>query len=264
MPLGVAAGTPYGLVVFMTMWSKRPIETWLVAIAGIFLTIIGFFMSPATVSAMHAVIINRLLAIIIISASGILVIQRKKADKKISELNILSTTDATTHLRNRRAFNTDILAELERAKRYGRNLSLAVLDMDHFKLINDTFGHEKGDIMLKQLSYELEGQLRQSDFLYRLGGDEFAIIFAELNLTQARIACEKINHIHSQLALTIGKEKMTLSIGITSLQDNDDVDSFFKRADKALYHAKEHGRNRISTDHDISSVYELTQVPAQK
>lgn len=253
LPLGVAAGTPYGLIVFVTLWTKGQKATYLVATAGIALTIIGFFMSPSTVSAVHAVIVNRALAIIIIVASTVMVIQRKKADQQISDLNILSTTDELTHLKNRRAFNEIIQDELERAKRYGRDLSLAILDLDHFKLINDTFGHEAGDTMLKQLAYEVNGLIRRSDLFYRLGGDEFAIIFIEMDLIQATIIGEKIRNIHSQLAMKIGNHKMTVSIGIATLQENDDTNSLYKRADDALYHSKQHGRNKVSTSEDIAT-----------
>ena len=137
--------------------------------------------------------------------------------------------------------------------RSDRALSLAIIDMDHFKLINDTFGHDKGDIMLKQLAYELDGQIRHSDMLYRLGGDEFVIIFIETNLEQARIVCEKINHVHNLLALKIDDKRSTLSIGLTTLQNNDDSNNMFNRADDALYHAKKHGRNRLSVYEDITA-----------
>lgn len=253
MPLGVAAGTPYGLIVFLTLWSRGQRATYLVAMAGITLTIVGFFMSPSTVSAMHAVIINRTLAIVIISVSAILVIQRKKADQKISALNILSITDPLTRIKNRRAFNETIQEELERAKRYGRDLSLAILDLDRFKLINDTYGHVAGDTMLKQLAYEVNGLIRRSDLLYRLGGDEFAIIFIETDLAHATIVSEKIRDVHSQLAMQIGNHKMTISIGIATLQENDDTSSLYKRADDALYHSKHHGRNKVSTSEDIAT-----------
>jgi diguanylate cyclase (GGDEF)-like protein len=100
--------------------------------------------------------------------------------------------------------------------------------------------------MLKQLAYEVNGLIRQSDLFYRLGGDEFAIIFIEMDLLQATLVSEKIRHIHSQLAMTIDDQKMTLSIGIATLQKNDDPGSLYKRADDALYYAKQHGRNKVS------------------
>ena len=252
LPLGVAAGTPYGLIVFITLWSTGQKITYLVAITGITLTVVGFFISPASVSVMLAVIFNRVLAIVIIIVSAILVIQRKRADQQIFDLNILSVTDPLTRLKNRRAFNKTLQDELERVKRYGRNLSLAILDLDHFKLINDTFGHDAGDTMLKQLTYEISGQIRRSDLIYRLSGDEFAIIFIETDLAHATIVCEKIRNVHSQLAMTIDQHRTTLSIGLAACHENDDSSSLYKRADDALYHAKQHGRNKVSTSEDIS------------
>ena len=247
LPLGVAAGTPYGLIVMMTLWSRSYLATYLVTLAGIILTIIGFFLSPATASAMHAILINRALAIIIIVATAIMVIQRKKADQKISLLSDQAITDTLTKLKNRRAFSATLPVEIERAKRYGRNLSLAMLDLDHFKLINDTFGHDKGDIVLRGLAYELHSNIRQSDHPFRLGGDEFAIIFTETDLVQASTICEKIRNIHEQLAIQIGNDRITLSIGLATLRSDDEINTLVKRADAALYHAKNNGRNKVST-----------------
>ncbi len=260
LPLGVAAGTPYGLVVMVTLWSGTYLATYLVTIAGVVLTIIGFFLSPATVSAMHAVLINRALAIVIIVATAIMVIQRKKADQKISFLGTQTLTDTLTKLRNRRAFNATLPVEIERAKRYGRSLSLAMIDLDHFKLVNDTFGHEEGDLTLKSFAYELSSNTRQSDYIFRLGGDEFAIIFTESDLTQATASCEKIRRIHELLAVQIGDSKTTLSIGLTTLRNDDDIHSLAKRADDALYHAKNHGRNRVSISEDDLPIVESRQI----
>tara|TARA_R110002073_G_C9330099_1_gene569148 strand:- start:28 stop:459 length:432 start_codon:yes stop_codon:yes gene_type:complete len=114
--------TPYGLIVFATLWTKRISETYLVAITGISFTILGFFLSPEIISTVHAVIINRALAIVIIILSAILVIQHKKDDKLIKNLNIQAMTDPLTGVKNGLAFDRIIEEEIVRDIRYKRRL----------------------------------------------------------------------------------------------------------------------------------------------
>ena len=250
-PLGVAAGTPYGLVVFATLWTKRISETYLVAITGILFTILGLFLSPDIISTMHAVIINRVLAIVIIIVSAILVIQRKKADIHIENLNIQTMTDPLTGVKNRLAFDRIIEEEIVRDIRYKRSLSLAILDIDFLKNINDTFGHNRGDDIIKNVAREISCTVRQTDCICRLGGDEFAIIFIETDLEKAKRVgeeiCKRISQIH-----ILGTTKVTVSIGIAKLDTNDNKDTLYKRADEALYLSKKQGRNIVSTVPNIT------------
>jgi len=250
-PLGVAAGTPYGLVVFATLWTKRISETYLVAITGILFTILGFFLSPDIIGTMHAVIINRVLAIVIIILSAILVIQRKKADIHIKNLNIQTITDPLTGVKNRLAFDQIMEEEIVRDIRYKRNLSLAILDIDFLKNINDTFGHNRGDDIIKNVAHEISCTVRQTDSICRLGGDEFAIIFIETDLEKAKRVgeniCKRISQIH-----ILGTTKVTVSIGIAKLDTNDNKDTLYKRADEALYLSKKQGRNIVSTVPNIT------------
>lgn len=245
-PLGVAAGTPYGLVVLATLWTKKVSETVWVAIAGILFTAFGFFLSSDTVSAMHAVIINRLLAVIIILVSAILVVRYKKAHKHIDDLNVLTTTDPLTGVKNRLAFDRVLKEEILRNTRYKRSMSLALIDIDHFKNINDKFGHVVGDEVLKNVAQEIASSVRKTDTVCRLGGDEFAVIFVEADLDKAKMVgediCKRISH-----NLLIGDTKVTVSIGIARLDISDYKDALYKRADEALYLSKKHGRNMIST-----------------
>jgi len=255
-PLGVAAGTPYGLVVFATLWTKRISETYLVAITGILFTILGFFLSPDIIGTMHAVIINRVLAIVIIILSAILVIQRKKADIHIKNLNIQTITDPLTGVKNRLAFDQIMEEEIVRDIRYKRNLSLAILDIDFLKNINDTFGHNRGDDIIKNVVHEISCTVRQTDSICRLGGDEFAIIFIETDLEKAKRVgeniCKRISQIH-----ILGTTKVTVSIGIAKLDTNDNKDTLYKRADEALYLLKKQGRNIVSTVPNITSKVRL-------
>ena len=245
-PLGVAAGTPYGLVVFATIWTKRINETYLVAIAGISFTILGYFLSSSIVSTMHAVIINRVLAVSIIVAAALLVIRHKKAHQHIEDLNILSTTDALTGVKNRLAFDRIMKEEVVRDIRYKRDLSLAILDIDNLKNINDTFGHDRGDKIIKGVANEIKNVVRKTDSVCRLGGDEFAIIFIETDIEKAKSIVENIcNRISQNLILEA--TKVTVSIGIAKLDEDDSTATLYKRADEALYISKKQGRNMVTT-----------------
>ena len=250
-PLGVAAGTPYCLVVFATLWTKRISETYLVAITGILFTILGLFLSPDIISTMHAVIINRVLAIVIIILSAILVIQRVKDDKLIKNLNIQTITDPLTGVKNRLAFDQIMEEEIARDIRYKRNLSLAILDIDFLKNINDTFGHNRGDDVIKHVAHEISCTVRQTDSICRLGGDEFAIIFIETDLAKAKRVGENICKRISQSHI-LGTTKVTVSIGIAKLDTNDNKDTLYKRADEALYLSKKQGRNIVATIPNIT------------
>lgn len=253
-PLGVAAATPYGIVLLSTLWIKKNKVTYTIAILSVLLTITGYYFSPEPVSSVNTVLINRFLAVIIIISSTFLVIQRKNASYKIKKLSVLSSTDHLTQVKNRFAFDRKLQNETSRSKRYKRHLSLAILDIDNFKSVNDTYGHDQGDYTIKKVCNEIIASIRQSDILYRIGGDEFAVIFIETNINDAKIIgnkiCKRIMH-----TVTVGEDRVTLSIGISSLNyddNNDDEEGLFKRADNALYLSKNNGRNLVSTNPDIT------------
>jgi len=255
-PLGVAAATPYGIVLLSTLWIKNNKITYVIAILSILLTVAGYYLSPDPVSSINTVLINRFLAIVIIISSTFLVIQRKNASYKIKKLAFLSSTDHLTQVRNRFAFDRKLHSETTRSKRYKRHLSLAILDIDNFKNVNDTYGHDQGDFTIKKVCNQIIASIRQSDILYRVGGDEFAIIFIETNIKDAEIIGNKICK-RIMRTVTVGEDKVTLSIGISSFNfdddnDNDDEESLFKRADDALYSSKNNGRNRVSTNPEIT------------
>lgn len=135
------------------------------------------------------------------------------------------------------------LLEYQRAKRYGRNLCALFFDIDHFKNINDTYGHDIGDIVLKDLASLVLVHIRETDFFARWGGEEFIILLPETTSENALVLSE---HIRNEIAShTFEKvDKITISIGITSLKGNERQNTFLKRLDKALYTSKSEGRNR--------------------
>ena len=160
-------------------------------------------------------------------------------------------TDELTGVYNRRHFMALATLELKRAIRLKHPFAVAMIDLDHFKQVNDTYGHAAGDQVLIALSQIIQKQIRNIDVLARFGGDEFVLLFLETNAEQARGVIERV-----RLALTtqpidmVGKPiSLTLSSGIASLMnENESLDSLLRYADQALYRAKEAGRNRVEVD----------------
>ncbi len=160
------------------------------------------------------------------------------------ELAEMSIRDELTGLFNRRYFNRVLSMEIERAKRYGQKLSLILYDIDHFKRVNDTYGHQVGDSVLKELSQLVKSNLRNVDYVFRIGGEEFAIILAGTDLKGAVAVAEKLRKRVSEHEFqTVGK--VTISLGVTAFNPHDTFESLLKRADDALYMAKRNGRNRV-------------------
>lgn len=154
--------------------------------------------------------------------------------------------DPLTNLFNRRYFSTLINDEIYRCKKFGGTFSLIMLDIDDFKEINDTYGHEVGDETLKDFTVILESSIRKKDILIRLGGDEFIIIAQDANIYEAHNMSENIrNNIQRSRFKHI--EQLTISIGSTEYIFGDDYVSIYKRADRALYKAKGKGKNISST-----------------
>ena len=167
--------------------------------------------------------------------------QRKLAE---DELYLLATTDSLTGIANRREFSTILAREVELAKRYGTPVSLAMYDLDYFKLVNDTFGHDAGDHVLQAVTSLVKENIRAPDIVARWGGEEFMLLMPQSDMGAASNVAEK-------LRLAIAEHdfdkvgKLTVSFGVTAFESGDDKNSLLKRVDDALYRAKEHGRNRV-------------------
>jgi diguanylate cyclase (GGDEF)-like protein len=171
----------------------------------------------------------------------------------LEEVEKLSMTDELTGLGNRRAFDQRLAQEVQRAKRYGLPLSLALLDVDHFKVCNDTHGHLAGDAILRRLGGALgERMVRGTDVAYRYGGEEFAIIMPETGDAEATAAVARIHAAVKSEALQLGDVErprwLTISVGVTSIRGGDaTAAAMVDHADQALYEAKELGRDRTVT-----------------
>jgi diguanylate cyclase (GGDEF)-like protein/PAS domain S-box-containing protein len=182
---------------------------------------------------------------------GISDITRRR--KLEDDLRLRATVDGLTGIANRNHFIDTGDLEMHRARRYARPLSVVLIDLDHFKQINDTYGHAVGDAVIKSVVRACLGSLRTIDRMGRLGGEEFAALLPETNREGAAIVAERLRAAIAAAAIDIeGREPLTTtaSIGVASLADTDAtrIEGLIARADRALYAAKRAGRNRVILD----------------
>jgi diguanylate cyclase (GGDEF)-like protein len=169
--------------------------------------------------------------------------KRKMAEE---EIHLLATTDSLTGIANRREFSAILEREVARVKRYGKPLSLTMFDLDYFKRVNDTFGHDVGDDVLQAVTGLVKKSIRSVDVVARWGGEEFMVLMPESDMQAAEKASEKLRlAIAGHQFDTVGK--VTASFGVAAFEPQDDLNSLLKRADDALYRAKDKGRNRVET-----------------
>ena len=165
--------------------------------------------------------------------------------------------DPLTGLFNRAALDRTLEQEVARAQRYGMRLSLLVVDVDHFKAVNDHLGHQAGDQVLKALAALLRRLKRKSDLVFRYGGDEFVIVLPNTGLSGAMVLAKRIHAaVNSDDALPLpGNLRPTFSIGAAALREGETSRELFERADGALYRAKEGGRNGYCVEDRTATLY---------
>ena len=170
--------------------------------------------------------------------------EQRRAQDRLREL---ATRDPLTDVHNRRHLEEVARRELARAERSGRALTVAMLDVDHFKRINDTYGHQVGDEVLCEIAKRCESSIRASDLLGRYGGEEFVVVFPETNLEEARVVSERLLGAVAGRPVACGKRAIpvTVSIGLTTFTSGQDMERLIERADAALYVAKANGRNQV-------------------
>jgi diguanylate cyclase len=165
-------------------------------------------------------------------------------EQKLMELNI---RDGLTGIYNRRYFDSQLSAECERHRRYGRELSLIIMDIDFFKSINDTHGHQCGDQVLKTVAGGIASSIRKSDCMARYGGEEFACLLPETGLKNALLVAENFRkHVEETAIIHQGADiRVTVSLGVSGYAPGDSSETLLERADRALYQAKRTGRNKV-------------------
>lgn len=169
---------------------------------------------------------------------------KKTIEQQNKQLEILATTDKLTKIYNRAKLDDLLQNEMERAKRYNHSFGCALIDIDHFKKINDTHGHLMGDKVLQQLASLINTHTRKSDIFGRWGGEEFLLILPETNAEDMMTILEKIRLLVAKSDM-LDIDDFTISIGTTLYVLEDSIDSLIKRADDALYEAKNSGRNKV-------------------
>ena len=169
----------------------------------------------------------------------------ERIEKQKERAKNISLVDSLTHLPSRRFIMKRLKLELNKFKKFKDDLHVAIADIDLFKLINDSLGHDVGDLVLRKTAHLIKHNFRATDYAERYGGEEFLIILSNTPkenciaaLERVRKKIENSNMVHEEL-------KTTISIGVTEAKPNDIPDSIFKRADNALYKAKHTGRNKI-------------------
>jgi len=169
---------------------------------------------------------------------------KAELERYVKKIEQLSITDSLTKIYNRSKFESSLDYEIERSRRYGTPLSLIIFDIDHFKSINDTYGHLIGDSVLMEIANLIKNNIRSTDIFARWGGEEFVILAPNINKEQAKMLAEKIRKLiaHHRFKYV---DHVTVSLGVTEFMPTDTKESFIKRADEALYLAKRKGRNRV-------------------
>jgi two-component system cell cycle response regulator len=159
-----------------------------------------------------------------------------------------SRTDPLTGCLNRRGMVERLMAELSLAGRDRRPVGVALLDLDHFKSVNDTYGHAAGDEVLKELVRRVNGTTRASDSIGRIGGEEFLVLWPGLTPEVSKVAAERVRTVVEEKPFEVGGSRihMTASVGLTTTWGSEGQDTVVARADQALYAAKEAGRNRVA------------------
>ncbi|KUM53387.1 GGDEF domain-containing protein [Rheinheimera sp. EpRS3] len=218
-------------------------------IISILTAILLWYLLPQAISlpgkrAMEAKIVELMRAEHELAASN----QRLEAEvkKRTAQLEKMATTDELTELLNRREIMRLLELEIARADRQGTALSIMMLDLDHFKAINDSYGHQAGDRALKNAAENFKQQLRKTDFIGRIGGEEFLVLLPDTGISSACVLANRIRQaLEQQTTDNSAIPSCTASIGVTQYIAPDDLHSLIQRADETLYQAKSNGRNCV-------------------
>lgn len=172
--------------------------------------------------------------------------------KKSQDIEFENMHDSLTKVYNRKSYNEKVKETIANLERYNVSSVLLEFDVDHFKIVNDTYGHKVGDQVLKQVALIIKERLRKNDFIARYGGEEFVVILTHIHLKDAIKVGENIRSTieKTKFLFQDGNFCLTVSGGVTAFRNGDDADTVFERADKALYVAKKSGRNMIKAEDD--------------
>ena len=175
--------------------------------------------------------------------------KRVDAERVAQDMTRLAITDTLTRLMNRRGITVSLIDAMAQAERYDHPLSIAMADIDHFKSVNDSHGHEAGDKVLVEVASLLSEALRMPDKVGRYGGEEFLVVLPHTTLAAAKKIAERMRAAVDDWAFEHGgnKNHVTISIGLTQYRKGEDLEQLLSRVDQALYQAKSAGRNKVIT-----------------
>ena len=213
---------------FLKIYYDTPQENRIVSIASVLCSVKAFYIEIDAVDDLY-----------ILTLTDITDLQKTKLSAERD-----AAYDKLTGIYNRAKFEELFENSYQRKLRYKRNLCLAAIDIDFFKKVNDNYGHQVGDEVLKELTNTCSNILRKADFFARWGGEEFVILMEETSLKDASFVCEKIRKAVENLKVP-NLPQITISMGVSEIKQDDTKATFFKRVDDALYEAKNRGRNRV-------------------
>lgn len=174
----------------------------------------------------------------------------QERERMMEKLQNLAITDGLTKLHNSRSFYSQLEVEVDRYNRYKHPLALILMDIDHFKQYNDSYGHLEGDKALVRISQLIKSCLRKLDSAYRYGGEEFTVILPDTSCGKARTVAQRIRTVIKSEKFMPQSEKkvnITISLGVTEYYPGEQLSEFIQRTDKAMYLSKQKGRNKVTT-----------------
>jgi diguanylate cyclase (GGDEF)-like protein len=183
-------------------------------------------------------------SVVLVGASIFIFISNKQTVSAYEQLHKQAITDALTETLNRVSMPEKLDKTIRQYKNKGIKSTLCIIDIDHFKKINDTFGHDAGDKVLVDLAAYIQGQITPQDTLFRIGGEEFLIVMTDLGIKEGKRTADTIRALIEKLTL-IENHQVTISVGVTEVDHYSDWKQWMKRSDEQLYLAKEKGRNQV-------------------
>lgn len=248
-PLGVSAGIPYVVLPLLGLLARSSPLIIIAALAGTALIAAGAWLSPPGVD-MGVVLLNRAMSAALVWVTALMALRHLHVGNRLrKQLRELAATDPLTGLYNRRHLFELLHRELRRYERYRETFALILIDADHFKRINDTYGHAVGDTTLRFIAETCLKSVRETDVVGRFGGEEFLILLPHTATDDAVLVAERIRRFMHDPDARPNDDAVpvTLSIGVAEAgPDTETFDSILKAADDALYAAKRGGRDRVS------------------